>query len=93
MAWAVRADTQIYVAVCGMAAVNQAVKAIAVARLLLDEDGLDLVVQPAFFEMIPDDGKAPRTGIAFYVTAIRSGVPVCPLVEIADTAMIGDCDD
>lgn len=49
----------------GAGAVNQAVKAIAIARGYLGQDGLDLVVQPEFME-IAIDGES-RTGVRMVV--------------------------
>jgi len=49
----------------GAGAVNQAVKAIAVARRFLAESGKDLYVVPGFIEILI--GNEARTGISFKV--------------------------
>lgn len=54
----------------GASAVNQAVKASAVAGLFLERDGLGLVMWPEFFQL-DIDGES-RTGIAFHYTATKA---------------------
>jgi len=49
----------------GAGAVNQAVKALAVARRFLEESGKDLYVVPGFIEI--KIGEDVRTGISFKV--------------------------
>ncbi|AEH51960.1 stage V sporulation protein S [Pseudothermotoga thermarum] len=49
----------------GAGAVNQAVKAIAVARRFLNESGKDVYMIPGFMEATIDNEK--RTGISFKV--------------------------
>jgi stage V sporulation protein S len=49
----------------GAAAVNQAVKALAVARSYLQEEGIDLAASPAFVELEVDDKD--RTALEFEV--------------------------
>ena len=51
----------------GAGAVNQAVKAIAIARGYLKQDGLDISCAPAFVEV--DVGGQERTAIRFSVEA------------------------
>ncbi|MEW6421636.1 MAG: stage V sporulation protein S [Deinococcota bacterium] len=53
----------------GPAAVNQAVKAFAIARGYLEGDELDLVVQPAFVKL--DVADEERTALTFSVRGIR----------------------
>ncbi len=54
----------------GAGAVNQTVKAIAIARGLLGAESLDLVAQPAFFDV--DMQGVHRTGIRFRVCSVPS---------------------
>lgn len=49
----------------GAQAVNQAIKAIAIARSYLEEDNLDLSVQPSFVKLILQDDE--RTAIKLRV--------------------------
>ena len=49
----------------GAGAVNQAVKAIAVARGYVAPNGIDLIVVPAFADILID--KEERTAIRFFV--------------------------
>ncbi|ABF45579.1 SpoVS related protein [Deinococcus geothermalis DSM 11300] len=53
----------------GPAAVNQAVKALAIARGYLEGDGLDLIVQPAFVKL--DLADEERTALMFSVRKIQ----------------------
>lgn len=61
-----RSSQQVEVQAVGPQAVNQAVKALAIARGYLEGDGLDLIVQPAF-------ALAQQGGVQMLltVTAIR----------------------
>lgn len=52
----------------GAAAVNQTVKAVAIARKLLASAAIDLVLQPSFFDA--DMQGLNRTGIRFSVITI-----------------------
>ena len=52
----------------GPAAVNQAVKALAIARGYLEGDGLDLTIQPAFFKLEVADEE--RTAVTFSVLRV-----------------------
>ena len=49
----------------GAGAVNQAVKAVAVARSYLQEEGIDLAASPAFVEL--EVGGLDRTALEFEV--------------------------
>jgi stage V sporulation protein S len=49
----------------GAGAVNQAVKALAVARSYLQEDGIDLTTSPSFVELEVEDEE--RTALEFEV--------------------------
>ncbi len=52
----------------GASAVNQAVKAIAIARTYLEGDGLDLLVQPTFTEV--EINGQERTAVRFHVFSV-----------------------
>lgn len=49
----------------GAGAINQAVKAIAIARGFVAPSGIDLVTIPAFYDLVIDDEE--RTGMRFIV--------------------------
>lgn len=66
-----RSQGQVEVHAIGPAAVNQAVKALAIARGYLEADGLDLTVQPAFVKL--DLADEERTALTFSVRGIRPG--------------------
>ncbi len=53
----------------GAGATNQAVKAIAIARSYLQEDGIDLSFQPAFIDVVIDGGE--RTALRFVLGRVR----------------------
>ena len=64
-------DFDVDVVSVGAGAVNQAVKALARARGMLAERGLDLVVIPAFTET--EIGGITRTAVRLIVRAVRAG--------------------
>lgn len=53
----------------GPHAINQAVKAIAIARSYLEDDGLDLTTQPSFVKLELQNEE--RTAVRFNVVAIQ----------------------
>ena len=59
-------DEQVVIQSIGAGAVNQAVKAIAIARGFLAPKGIDIYVQVSFVELSIDSKE--RTGIKFSVT-------------------------
>lgn len=63
-----RSQSQVEIHAIGPAAVNQAVKALAIARGYLVNDGLDLVVQPAFVKLDLVDEE--RTALIFAVRSV-----------------------
>lgn len=76
-----RSQGQVEVQAIGPAAVNQAVKAIAIARGYLAGNNLDLTVQPAFVKLDPAPPVAPgapapvteeRTALCLMVFAYRT---------------------
>lgn len=64
-----RSQGQVEMQAIGPAAVNQAVKALAIARGYLAGDGLDLTAQPAFVKL--DTEAEERTAIKFVVQSMR----------------------
>lgn len=70
VAGAIRETGQAELQAIGAGAVNQAVKAIAIARGFVAPQGIDLVCVPAFTDLIIEDGETgkERTAIKFHVT-------------------------
>ncbi|WP_339096087.1 stage V sporulation protein S [Deinococcus sp. VB343] len=64
-----RSEGRVEVQAIGPGAVNQAVKALAIARGYLTAEGLDLSTQPAFVKLEVADEE--RTAIKFSVYAYR----------------------
>jgi stage V sporulation protein S len=62
---AVKEDFESEVQAIGAGAINQAVKAIAVARGFLAPTGIEIYCQPAFISLVIDGSE--RTGIKFAV--------------------------
>ena len=62
IAWRIRDEGCTEMEAIGAAAVNQAVKAVAVARTYLVADGLDLVLIPRFVTVGPADDSVPPSG-------------------------------
>ena len=65
LAAAIRANGTVEVQAIGAGAVNQAVKAIAIARGYVAPNGFNLVARPAFVDLVIDDTQ--RTAIKFTV--------------------------
>lgn len=65
----IRTEGRLEVQAIGPAAVNQAVKALAIARSYLEGDRLDLTAQPAFVKLDLDSEE--RTAMKFVVQALR----------------------
>lgn len=63
-----RSQGQVEVQAIGPAAVNQAVKALAIARGYLSGDGLDLTAQPGFIKL--EHEQEERTAVCFLVRAV-----------------------
>ncbi len=64
-----RSEREVEVQAIGPHAINQAVKAIAIARSYLEGDGLDLSTQPAFVKLELQNEE--RTALRFTVIAIK----------------------
>jgi len=67
-----RSQGRVEVQAIGPAAVNQAVKALAIARGYLAGDQLDLTVQPAFVKLAAEAEE--RTAMRFVVRSVRADV-------------------
>jgi stage V sporulation protein S len=70
----VRAAGAVEVQVVGAGALNQAIKAIAIARGFLAEPGLDLSCRPSFAEV--SIGGQPRTAIRLLIERYADAEPV-----------------
>ncbi len=68
----VRERGQCEIQAIGAAAINQSVKAIAIARNFLELDGIDLVGYPAFTQVTI--GEQEKTAMRFYLFS-HEGVP------------------
>lgn len=68
VAGVIREHRRAEVQAIGASAVNQAVKAIAIARTYLEEDGLDLWCQPTFTEV--EINGQERTAVRFHVISV-----------------------
>lgn len=64
-----RSEHQVEVQAIGPHAINQAVKAIAIARSYLEDDGLDLQAQPAFVKLELQNEE--RTAVRFTVISYQ----------------------
>lgn len=62
----IRSEGQVDVQAIGAQAVNQAIKAIAIARSYLEEDNLDLTIQPSFVKLVLQNDE--RTAIRLRVS-------------------------
>ncbi len=74
IAGVIREQQQADVQAIGASAVNQAVKAIAIARTYLEEDGLDLYCQPEFTEV--EINGQERTAVRFHIVAVPRSKPI-----------------
>lgn len=83
LAGVLRANASCDIQVIGAGALNQAVKAMAIARTYLDKDGWDLMCVPVFAE-VDIDGR-PRTAIRLVIErrALESS-PIAPQVAVDD---------
>lgn len=68
-----RSEQAVEVQAIGPQAVNQAVKAIAIARSYIELDGLDLTAQPSFVKLELQEEE--RTAVRFNVRALRLEKP------------------
>ncbi|WP_412029248.1 stage V sporulation protein S [Deinococcus yunweiensis] len=68
-----RSQGQVDIQAIGPTAVNQTVKALAIARGYLVDDGLDLYTQPEFVKL--DVQQEERTAVRFHVRAVPRTLP------------------
>lgn len=64
-----RNESEVEVQAIGPHAINQAVKAIAIARSYIEDEGLDLITQPSFVKLELQNEE--RTALRFTVNTIR----------------------
>ncbi len=64
-----RTEGEVEVQAIGPHAINQAVKAIAIARSYIEADSIDLTTQPSFVKLELHDEE--RTAVRFTVKAIK----------------------
>ena len=81
MAGVVRQQGSVEVQVVGAGALNQAIKAVAIARGYLTPSGIDLVCVPTFVDVVID-GES-RTGIRLLIED-RHGAAASPTVDLRD---------
>jgi stage V sporulation protein S len=65
-----RSQSEVEVQAIGPAAINQAVKAIAIARSYIEPDGLDLYTQPSFVKL--ELQSEERTAVRFTVKSLQT---------------------
>ena len=73
IAGVVREQGRVDVQAIGAGAVNQAVKAVAIARSYLELDGIDIVCIPSFVEVMIGDQE--RTAVRLSVETRESSAP------------------
>ena len=78
IAKSIRDDREVILQAIGAGAVNQAVKAISIARSYLVDDGLDVAFVPTFVDLDVEGNE--RTAVRFYVR--RPGQPFPPAAPI-----------
>ena len=64
-----RSESEVEVQAIGPHAINQAVKAIAIARSYIEDEGMDLTTQPSFVKLELQNEE--RTALRFTVNAIQ----------------------
>jgi stage V sporulation protein S len=81
-----RADVQ----AIGAGAVNQAIKAIAIARGYLQQDGLDIICIPTFVEV--DVSGEERTAVKLAVEVRNGTIPVPPGESLSPPTSTGESE-
>jgi stage V sporulation protein S len=76
--------------VIGAGALNQAVKAVAIARTFLEEQGIELICVPSFVTLDVDGEE--RTAIRLVVEDRESPPAVIDLTDTADVPVDADLD-
>jgi stage V sporulation protein S len=73
IAGVMRERGQVDVQAIGAGAVNQAVKAVCIARGYLEEDGIDIICIPTFVEVLIDDQE--RTAVRLGIETREASTP------------------
>ncbi len=79
-----RLHGEVEVQAIGALAVNQAVKAIAIARSYITADGLDLFAVPSFVKLELENEE--RTAMKFVVHSLKLEVPQAPSTGVGGTS-------
>lgn len=82
IAGVMREQSQVDVQAIGAGAVNQAIKAVIIARGYLEQDGIDIICLPSFVEIMIDDQE--RTAVRLGIEE-RSGGKAEPAVAEPET--------
>ncbi len=82
IAGVIREKGQVDVQAIGAGAVNQAIKAIIIARGYLELDGIDIVCVPSFVDITIDDQE--RTAVRLRIEKRGAGVPSVPSTPPAE---------
>jgi len=72
IAWSVRQQKPVELAAIGAGAVNQATKAVAIARSYLAQEGLDISFAPSFSTITMANGET-RTALTLRIAVIETG--------------------
>jgi stage V sporulation protein S len=81
IAWAVRQQEDVQLVAIGAAAVNQATKAVAIARTYLALEGVDLSLTPAF-ATVETPNEDERTALVLGVVPRPAAVVVGPVESL-----------
>ena len=73
IAGVMREQGHVYVQAIGAGAVNQAIKAVTIARGYLELDGIDIICIPSFVEVLIDDQE--RTAVRLSIEKRQPGGP------------------
>ena len=81
IAGVIREAQHVEVQAIGAGAVNQAVKAVAIARSYLEQDGLDIYCVPTFAEV--DINGEERTAVKLHIEVMKDHVQSKPAAPVA----------
>jgi stage V sporulation protein S len=85
MAGAVRHAGAVHVQVVGAGALNQAVKALAIARGFVHDSGIDLICAPAFADVLIDGEE--RTAIRLEIEGRNLDAPRAAAIDLPPVAL------
>lgn len=88
MAGAVRQAGRVQVQVVGAGALNQAVKAMAIARGFVSDSGIDLVCVPAFADVLIDGEERTAIRLVIEDRALAPVVELNPVVPGVRPALV-----